>query len=447
MVWGHLELGGIFMKGIRKLLKSVLVMAIAFSLFSSSLANDLVGNPTKAEAYYDNLYVIDLRPGVSYSAKTTTNKLSAFDSEHPQLSLIYLICQKYALYTEEIERIHDRFTFVPTQRIIDMEYDPLIKAYASPGCFGVSTFQIDEYLFYEKGRVDFPEESKAIFDNIIKTLGLTPKKDGRNWRYIDVKIVFGSIQDQGTYTLDFTKGDVTVPHEEYVAVANNLNKHVVLGNIVMTNSANNISLLDLDDDGTNDISLHYYQPGSPSSIYGVFSMLDTCSITDSIVKTSTMEDSFVYSPFDETLPFFYSKILLVFPKPLVPELPPSVNEQIEASKKDYLDGSLKAPVLKSIEPKNRAIKVSWKKLKSKDIKRIDGYEIQISTSKNFSKDVKLVVVQKKKTSVSLKKLKNGRKYYVRIRSIKDEGEHKHFSNWSKKKSVILQKIKGGGKNI
>ena len=86
-------------------------------------------------------------------------------------------------------------------------------------------------------------------------------------------------------------------------------------------------------------------------------------------------------------------------------------------------------------------------MKSKDIKRIDGYEIQISTSKNFSKDVKLVVVQKKKTSVSLKKLKNGRKYYVRIRSIKDEGEHKHFSNWSKKKSVILQKIKGGGKNI
>ena len=79
---GHLELGGIFMKGIRKLLKSVLVMAIAFSLFSSSLANDLVGNPTKAEAYYDNLYILDLRPGVSYSAKSSEIKLSSFNSEH-----------------------------------------------------------------------------------------------------------------------------------------------------------------------------------------------------------------------------------------------------------------------------------------------------------------------------------------------------------------------------
>lgn len=77
---------------------------------------------------------------------------------------------------------------------------------------------------------------------------------------------------------------------------------------------------------------------------------------------------------------------------------------------------------------SKALKLTWKK------STVDGYEIQYSTSKNFSAK-KTVKVSKSKTGYTIKSLKGNKKYYVRIRgykTYKDElGETcKVYGNWS-----------------
>ena len=62
---------------------------------------------------------------------------------------------------------------------------------------------------------------------------------------------------------------------------------------------------------------------------------------------------------------------------------------------------------------SKALKLTWKKSSS-----ISGYEIQYSTSKNFA-SAKTIKVSKSKTSYTIKKLKESKKYYVRIRAYKN----------------------------
>ena len=78
------------------------------------------------------------------------------------------------------------------------------------------------------------------------------------------------------------------------------------------------------------------------------------------------------------------------------------------------------------------IKIKAKKkkviIKYKKIKDISGYEIQISTKKNF-KSVKTFTT--KKNSYTIKKLKSGKKYYVRIRTYKKNTDGIIiYSKWS-----------------
>jgi endoglucanase len=83
--------------------------------------------------------------------------------------------------------------------------------------------------------------------------------------------------------------------------------------------------------------------------------------------------------------------------------------------------------------KNRKIKVSYKKISG-----ITGYEIQYSTSKKFaSKNTK--TVKTKKTSYTLKKLKKGKTYYIRVRAYKNKSGTTIKGSFSGKKSI---KVKG-----
>ena len=66
-------------------------------------------------------------------------------------------------------------------------------------------------------------------------------------------------------------------------------------------------------------------------------------------------------------------------------------------------------------------------------KQTDGFQVQYSTDKRFSKNTKKREV-KKKTSGSVSKLKKGKKYYVRVRSYKSVKGVKYYSSWSKSKS-------------
>lgn len=99
-------------------------------------------------------------------------------------------------------------------------------------------------------------------------------------------------------------------------------------------------------------------------------------------------------------------------------------------------------VIKSLNMvKGKKLKVTWKK-----DKRAAGYEIQYSTDSKFKdkKVTKTTIVKNKNTaSKTFSKLKEGRKYYVRIRSyknIKVNGKsQKLYGAWSnKKKSGSIQ---------
>lgn len=76
------------------------------------------------------------------------------------------------------------------------------------------------------------------------------------------------------------------------------------------------------------------------------------------------------------------------------------------------------------EPK-KSVKLKWSKISS----QITGYQIQYSTSKNFTtKTTK--TVNKSKTSLTLSQLKLGKKYYIRIRTYKTVSGKKYYSSWS-----------------
>ena len=70
--------------------------------------------------------------------------------------------------------------------------------------------------------------------------------------------------------------------------------------------------------------------------------------------------------------------------------------------------------LKALKPGKKSLKVTW----TKDAKAT-GYEVQCCLKKNFKSGVKKATIKKAKTtSTTMKKLKKGKKYYVRIRAYK-----------------------------
>ena len=81
--------------------------------------------------------------------------------------------------------------------------------------------------------------------------------------------------------------------------------------------------------------------------------------------------------------------------------------------------------------KAKTITVKWKK----DTKAT-GYMLQYSTDKNFKKNVKKITISNNKTtSKQIRKLKAGKKYYVRICSYKKSSGAKIKGKYSKVKSV------------
>lgn len=89
--------------------------------------------------------------------------------------------------------------------------------------------------------------------------------------------------------------------------------------------------------------------------------------------------------------------------------------------------------IKKIKASQKAINLKWKRIKD-----ATGYKIQYSTSKKFKKAKTVTVKGSKKTKTTLKKLKKGKKYYVRIRAYKTINGKKYYSIWSKKKSVKIK---------
>jgi len=100
----------------------------------------------------------------------------------------------------------------------------------------------------------------------------------------------------------------------------------------------------------------------------------------------------------------------------------------------------KGTSLKKLTPGKKQIKATWTAQKT----QTSGYEVQYATDKKFTKNVKKVNIKKNKTtSVTTKKLKAKKKYFVRIRTyktVKFNGKSvKVYSGWSKVKNTTTKK--------
>ena len=75
---------------------------------------------------------------------------------------------------------------------------------------------------------------------------------------------------------------------------------------------------------------------------------------------------------------------------------------------------------------------SWKQVKS-----ITSYQVQYSTASSM-KSAKTITVKDASKSAVLKKLTRGKKYYVRIRTVKTVSKKNYYSTWSKTASVKVK---------
>lgn len=87
--------------------------------------------------------------------------------------------------------------------------------------------------------------------------------------------------------------------------------------------------------------------------------------------------------------------------------------------------------------KSKGFAVSWRK----QAKSTDGYQLQYSTSKKFTKKATVTKTVKKssKTKLDVKKCKAKKRYYVRVRTYKTVKGKKYYSGWSKVKMITTKK--------
>lgn len=93
----------------------------------------------------------------------------------------------------------------------------------------------------------------------------------------------------------------------------------------------------------------------------------------------------------------------------------------------------KKPTLKKVNAGKGALKVKWKKVKG-----VSGYQLMYATDKNFKKAKKINVSKASTCTKTIKKLKNKKTYYVRIRCYKTVAGKKFYSVWSRYKTVKIK---------
>lgn len=92
----------------------------------------------------------------------------------------------------------------------------------------------------------------------------------------------------------------------------------------------------------------------------------------------------------------------------------------------------KVVVKKAVSTKAKKATVTWKKVSG-----VNGYQVTYSLKKNFKK-AKSVTVAATKAKVTLKKLKKGKTYYVKVRAFKVVEGNKYYGAYSKKLKVKVK---------
>lgn len=93
----------------------------------------------------------------------------------------------------------------------------------------------------------------------------------------------------------------------------------------------------------------------------------------------------------------------------------------------------KGTAIKTVKAGNDSFTAKW----NKKTVQVNGYQIRYSTSAKFTKGTTKYTLVKgnKTTDKTVKNLKNNKKYYVQIRTYKNDNGVKVYSGWSKTKSV------------
>lgn len=90
------------------------------------------------------------------------------------------------------------------------------------------------------------------------------------------------------------------------------------------------------------------------------------------------------------------------------------------------------PVIKSLKPGKKSIKVTIKKKAT----GVVGFQIKASLNKKFKKNTKTVT--SKKVTKTIKKLKSGKKYFVKVRAYNVINGKKVYGKWSKVKAKVVK---------
>lgn len=88
-----------------------------------------------------------------------------------------------------------------------------------------------------------------------------------------------------------------------------------------------------------------------------------------------------------------------------------------------------------VKSRSKKLYVSWK-FKSSDR---SGYQIQYAANRSFTKGKKTVGLGYFTTKKTLKKLKKGKNYYVRVREINRAGGKITYGKWSSVKKAKVRK--------
>ena len=83
--------------------------------------------------------------------------------------------------------------------------------------------------------------------------------------------------------------------------------------------------------------------------------------------------------------------------------------------------------------KRKTFTTTWKKTGGNS-----GWQVQYSTNKKFRSGVRTVNLKSSNTRLTVRNLKNRKKYYVRVRSYKKVGKQTWYSRWSSVKSVRIR---------
>ena len=113
------------------------------------------------------------------------------------------------------------------------------------------------------------------------------------------------------------------------------------------------------------------------------------------------------------------------------EYVPTINYAVMGEKNSAASAYAKKYEIKFLTQDN--LKVSWKRNTT-----VSGYQIQYSTSKKFTKKTTKSKTTKK-TSYTVKNLKNKKTYYVRVRAYKlDANGKKVYSKWTTVKKTTTK---------